>query len=189
MGISTGCIMVEPGDGIQSSLNFRAISLSELICERSSRGIVDTVWREFRIPVKDIKEYWGRATLTESLLQIYQDKPESDVSLVEGVVRVADGQYQSVLMYSKEKTFLYNFQMEYNPYIIFRESTIAGEVYGRGRVMKQLNNIKSLNAMMEDYLKGLALQANPIITASDDGVINPYTTVIKPGIVIPVGTK
>ena len=31
LGISTGAIIVEPGDGIQSSLNFRSVSLSELI--------------------------------------------------------------------------------------------------------------------------------------------------------------
>lgn len=189
LGVSTGCLLVEPGDGIQSSLNFRSIPLPELICEKSSRGIIETVWREFKVPVKDIKENWPAAKLTATLEQTLQDKPETEIDLVEGIVKVKDGEYQSVLMYPKEKDFLYNFLMDYNPYVVFRESTMPGETYGRGRVMKQLNNIKTLNAMMEDYLKGLSVQANPMFTATDDGIINPSTIRIKPGAIIPVGSN
>lgn len=188
LGISTGAIICEEGDGIQSSLNFRSVSLSELILENSSRGIVETVFREFKVPVKDIKETWPRAKLTETLEDMILNKPTTEVSLVEAVIE-ENKKFISVLMYNREKTFLLHEDLEYNPYVIFRESTIPGEVYGRGRVMRQLNNIKTLNRMVEDYLKGLSFQANPIFTASDDGVINPYSIKLRPGVVLPVGSN
>jgi len=72
LGISTGAIIVEAGDGIQSGLNFRAASLSELILERSSRGTVDTVWRDLKVPAADIPKVWPHAKITEGLAQIIQ---------------------------------------------------------------------------------------------------------------------
>lgn len=188
LAISTGAIICEEGDGIQSSLNFRSVSLSELVLEKSSRGIIETVFREFKVPVKDILETWNRASLTESLAIMAKYKPSTEVSLLEAIIQEGD-EYYSVLMYTKEKAFLINEKIEYNPYVVFRESTIPGEVYGRGRVMRQINNIKTLNKMVEDYLKGLSFQANPIFTAQDDGIINPYTTKLKPGAITAVGSN
>lgn len=188
LGISTGAIVCEEGDGIQTALNFRAISLSELYLESSSTGIVDTVFREFKIPAKDIKQTWGRAKLTNELKRVIKDKPTETVDLIEGVVKQGD-KYLMVLMEVKTKKFLLEETLDYNPYIVFRESSIPGETLGRGRVMRKLDDIKTLNRMKEDYLKGLAFQANPIFTAADDGVINPYTMKLKPGAVMPVGSN
>jgi len=72
---------------------------------------------------------------------------------------------------------------------VFRESTISGEVYGRGRVMRVLPDIKSVNIMMEDYLKALNFQANPIFMGTDDGVINPFTQTLTPGSMTVVGSN
>ena len=60
LGISTGALIVEEGDGIQSNLNFRCISLSELVVEESQQGIVKTVFREFKLPAADIPEIYPR---------------------------------------------------------------------------------------------------------------------------------
>jgi len=188
LGISTGAIIVEEGDGIQSALNFRSVSLSELILEKSSRGIVETVFREFKIPAKDIKSTWTRAKLTNDLKRIIKDNPTEEIELIEGVIKEGNG-FKSILLYVKEDKILMEESLDFSPYIIFRESVIPGEVMGRGRVMRQLNNIKTLNRMKQDYLKGLSFQANPIFTATDDGIINPYTIKLAPGTIAPVGTN
>lgn len=82
LGISTGAVICSEGDGIQSSLNFRAVSLSELILENSSQSIVETVFREFKMPVKDIRKTWPRAELTEMLEEKLINKPTTEVSLI-----------------------------------------------------------------------------------------------------------
>lgn len=188
LGISTGAIIVEEGDGIQSGLNFRAISLSELYPERSSKGIIETVYRDFKIPVKDITSTWEAAELTTDLKKILEKNPVQEISLTEGVVQNGD-KWEFILLHHKEKTFLMQQELDYNPYIVFRESSIPGETLGRGRVMRCLNDIKTLNRMVEDYLKGLSFQANPMWTAMDDGVINPHITQVRPGNVVAVGSE
>lgn len=189
LGISTGAIIVEAGDGIQSSLNFRSVSLSELILERSQKGIADTVWRDITVQAGDIPNIWQNAKLTEALARIVKEKPEEDVSLIEGVMLTSNGKYEDMLIYEEESIFLYQYEVESSPWVVFRETTIPGEVYGRGRVMRVLPDIKSVNIMMEDYLKGLNFQANPIFMATDDGVINPFTTTLTPGSITPVGSN
>jgi len=188
LGISTGALIVEEGDGIQSNLNFRCVSLSELVIEQSQQGIVKTVFREFKLPAADIKEIYPKAKLTQKLKELIKNKPTEEVSFIEGTI--FDGKmYDNVVMYPDNKHFLIQEKIESSPWIVFRESTIPGETYGRGRAMTALPDTKTLNIMVRDYLKGLAWWSNPSFTATDDGVINPHNYRAKPGIVHAVGSN
>ena len=189
LSISTGALICEEGDGIQSSLNFRAVSLSEILIERSYRGIIETVFRDITVPVSDIETLWPKAKLDESLSQKLKDSPQTEVSLIEGVLKLRQGGYESILLYPEKKEILYQEELDSSPWIVFRESTIPGESYGRGRGMRALRDIKTLNLMVEDHLKAASFVANPMWTAADDGVINPYTQKIEPGAIIPVGSN
>ncbi len=187
--ISTGAIICEEGDGIQSSLNFRCVSLSELLIERSYRGIIETVFRDITVPASDIPEIWPQADVPENIASLIQNSPQTEVALVEGVMKLKEGGYESVLLYPEKKEILHQDLLESSPWVVFRESTIPGESYGRGRGMRALRDIKTLNLMVEDHLKAASFAANPMWTAADDGVINPYTQVIAPGAIIPVGSN
>ena len=188
LGISTGSIIVEEGDNIQSALNFRSVSLSEVIIEKSALGIVETVWREIKVPVKDIQYIWPNAKLGKELEEMIEKNPE--VSLVEGVAKdEKTGQYITMLIDEGHKDVLLEEESDSSEWIVFRESTIPGEVYGRGRIMRALPDIKTLNKMVEDHLRAAAFSANPIFTATDDGIINPYTVNLAPGTVMPVGSN
>jgi len=190
LGISTGAVIVEAGDGIQSALNFRCVSLSELYLEKSSRGIVRTVFRELKIPVGDITSIWAKAKLTEKLSQMIEKDPATEATFIECCVENKQGNdFFNLVIYTEEKIFLLEETLEASPWVIFRESTIPGEVYGRGRVMRALPDIKTLNLMVKDHLTAAAFTANPIYTATDDGVINPYTVRLRPGTIIPVGSN
>lgn len=188
LGISTGAIIVEAGDGIQSALNFRCVSLSEVILEQTSQGIVETIFREFNVQAADIPETWPTAKLNDKLKQIIEDKPTTEVALLEGVYAHKDG-YQTILLHKEERDFLIDQTVESNPWVIFRESTIPGETMGRGRVMRALPDIKTLNLMVKQYLTSLEWWAHPTFTATDDGIINPATFSLRPGTVNPVGSN
>ena len=188
VGVSTGAIIVEEGDGIQSALNFRAVSLSELLIERSYRGIIETVWRDITVPASDIPEIWPKAEIPDNIARLIQESPQTEVALIEGVTKEKIG-YESVLLYPEKKEVLYQEMLESSPWVVFRESTIPGESYGRGRGMRALRDIKTLNLMVEDHLKAASFAANPMWTAADDGVINPYTQIVEPGAVIAVGSN
>lgn len=188
LGISTGALIVEAGDGIQSALNFRCVSLSELYLERSNKGIVKTVFRELKIPDGDIKSTWPRAKITEKLEEMIRNDPTKEATFIECILEDEDG-FTSIVAFPEEKHYLIEEKLESSSWVIFRESTIPGEVYGRGRVMRALADIKSLNIMVRDFLNGLRWYTSPTFTATDDGVINPYTFSLKPGTVNPVGSN
>ena len=94
-----------------------------------------------------------------------------------------------MIIHDDRKDVLLEEESDSSEWIVFRESTIPGEVYGRGRIMRALPDIKTLNKMVEDHLRAAAFTANPIFTATDDGIINPYTLSLAPGTVMPVGSN
>ena len=55
--------------------------------------------------------------------------------------------------------------------------------------MQVLPDIKTCNKVVEFVLRNAALAIGGVYTAQDDGVINPYTLQIAPGVVIPVGSN
>lgn len=188
LGISTGALIVEEGDGIQSSLRFRAVPLAELILERSQRGIVETVWRELKINAGDIPHIFPQIKMPDQMKKDVEEKPEADYEFIEGVALNADQKtYTSMVISVKDKKFLYEATEESSPWVVFRESTTAGEVFGRGRAMRCLSNVKTLNMLMRDYLSAVELWGNPTYLAVDDGVINPHTSSFKPRTINVVG--
>ena len=189
LGISTGALIIEEGDGIQSALRFRAVPLKELILERSIKGIVETVWREFKVPAGDIPSVFPRIKVPEDMQRDIDEKPDVEWELIEGVVLNQDQKtYTNIVISPKHKEYLYEVQEDSSPWVIFRESTTAGEVYGRGRAFRCLNDTKTLNRLMSDYLSAVEIWSNPTYLAEDDGVINPHTSTFKPRTINVVGS-
>lgn len=189
LGISTGAIICEEGDGIQSSLRFRAVPLAELILEKSSRGIVETVWREITLNAADIKHTFPKISIPEDIEVAISEKPESEWVFIEGVALSDDeGSYISMVISEKHKDFLYYEKELSSPWVVFRESTTAGEVYGRGRAIRALPDTQTLNELKKDYLSAVEIWSNPTYLAEDDGVINPHTSTFKPRTINVVGS-
>ena len=99
-----------------------------------------------------------------------------------------DGEYALNVMIGDDVIYEEGFG-ESTPFIVGRTTVIPGEVYGRGPLMRVLPDIKTLNKMAENSLKSAALAVAGVWTATDDGVINPYSITLAPGVVIPVGSN
>jgi hypothetical protein len=188
LGISTGALIVEEGDGIQSSLRFRAVPLAELFIERSVKGIIESVWREFKIPAGDIPEIFPLIKRTDDMKKAIKEKPETLFTLIEGTALNPNNKtYTTMVLYPADNGVLYESTEESSPWVIFRESTRAGESYGRGRAMRCLDDARTLNKAMQYYIETCELLGSPIYLAVDDGVINPHQIKIRPKTIIPVG--
>ena len=72
-----------------------------------------------------------------------------------------------------------------NPFICFRWSKCAGEVYGRGPLINALSSIKTTNLTIELILENAQMSISGIYQMEDDGVINPDTINLVPGTIIP----
>jgi len=186
LGISTGALIVEEGDGIQSMLNFRSVSLSEIFPEVTQRGQIENIFRCFKVPARDIMEIYPRATLSAKLIKIVKDEPDTEVELIEGVIKEGT-KFETYVCHDKDVIL-----EEYNdssPWVVFRETVTPGETLGRGRIMQLLPDIKTLNKVVEFNLRNAALAISGLYTAADDGILNPYTVKLSPGAIIPVGSN
>jgi len=77
-------------------------------------------------------------------------------------------------------------EMRSSPWVIFRWSTLPGEIYGRGPLLEVLPDVKTLNKTKELLLKAASIGIFGMYTAADDGVINFENIKFSPGAVIPV---
>lgn len=190
MGISTGCLIVEEGDGISSHLNFRAVSLSEIMPEVTSTGKIGTLWREIEVTLTDITQIWSRAKLGTQLKKMLEKDPQGKITLTEGVAYdEKKRKYIFMVLWEDGKELLYEELQDSQSIIAFRESVIAGETLGRGRVMKKLPAIKTLNKIVEYTLTNAAFQTSGAYTVMDDSIINPYDVDVHPNAMIVVGSN
>ena len=72
-----------------------------------------------------------------------------------------------------------------NPFICFRWSKCAGEIYGRGPLINALSAIKTTNLTIELILENAQMAISGVYQIDDDGVINPDTIQLVPGSIIP----
>jgi hypothetical protein len=72
-----------------------------------------------------------------------------------------------------------------NPFVCFRWSKCAGEIYGRGPLINALSAIKTTNLTIELILENAQMAISGIYQMEDDGVINPDTIQLVPGSIIP----
>ena len=72
-----------------------------------------------------------------------------------------------------------------NPYVVYRWSKVAGEVYGRGPIQMALPAIKTANLVIELILENAQMAISGMYQVEDDGVINVDNIQLIPGTIIP----
>lgn len=191
LAVSTGAMTVKRAtkDG-SSVLEFDAVPLAEVFPEEGPNSSIETVWREHSIPARHIERLWHGAVISDQLKKKVEEKPDVKVNLIEGTIyEPKSGMYYMCVIEREEQHVCFTEEYEVSPWIVFREMVVPGEVLGRGRIMQVLPDIKTANKVTEFSLRNAALAIAGIYTAQDDGVINPYTMQIAPGMVIPVGSN
>lgn len=170
LGISTGALICEEGDGINSSLKFRSVPMMEMIPEKD----VKSNWSQSKVAVGKITEMYPAAKLSTSLLKALEVNPNEEVMLKEGVVyHHKKRNYTHVLMYDKDEAMLMELTIDSSPYIVYREQVSAGKAMGFGRVLQILPTVLKLNAMSYYEDASVIAAATGSYTIRDDGVINP----------------
>ena len=188
-GISTGILTCEEGDGVESSLTFDSISIEDVALEASPNGIVENVFKTFKIKIRDIETTIQGAKLSPTLEKKLSEDENAEVELIEAVVKNEQLKYDHTIYYEEGKEIIYEVVDDTSPYIVFRERVTSKGVYGLGRIIQLLNDIKVLNKIVEMDLKNAGLAISGVYTATDDGVLNPYNVKLVPGTVIPVASN
>ncbi len=192
LAVGTGVLVCEEGDAL-SPVRFSAIPLPHVILDTGPDDRIDHVFRERKgIRFDQIQILYPQAKLTGDLANMVQNSGDLKTTILEIVCKdysrpnVEAHLYYAICMTTK--TLIMSYKMEgvgSNPFICFRWSKCAGEVYGRGPLINALSAIKTTNLTIELILENAQMSISGIYQIEDDGVINPDTINLVPGTIIP----
>jgi hypothetical protein len=174
----TAALYIEDLPGEQ--VKFCTVHLSEITILENKVGMPDTVFREFKMSVRQIAQKWGEDVLNNQLRKLLETDPERKIGILHCVLPSEDVKGNT----KKFKFHSYYINLDHNqilseggyyeqPYVIARFSKLAGEHYGRSPAWSSLPDVRMVNAMKETLIRSSQLAAAPPMLLADDGVMSP----------------
>ena len=189
--VGTGVLLVEEGDAIQP-VKFKAIPLPQVVLDSGFDDKIDHIYRKRMIRMKELLVAYPNGTLSEKMKMDMEKMSEHECEIIEVVYRdysnTKEEQHKFCViapMYEHEITQQTFKGLGSNPYIIYRWSKVAGEVYGRGPLQLALPAIKTSNLVIELILENAQMSISGMYQVEDDGVINVDNISLIPGTIIP----
>ncbi|MBR0651352.1 hypothetical protein GXW78_16890 [Roseomonas terrae] len=196
LAAGVGALLVENGRFGQRRtrgplLRFEAVPSALVAFDEGPFGGVEGVFFTQRMPARLVqRKYADAKRLPPEFQRLLHDKPDDEVELLQCTYYDAKADiYRFEVLLKAEKARIVDRKYRTNPWIITRWTKAPGEIHGRGPLMQALPDIRTVNKLMELALKSGALGVGGVWTAVDDGVLNPDTIRIAPGVVIPVGSN
>lgn len=173
---------------------FTSIPLSAIEIEEGPRGSVETTWMLRKPILRNLLRMYDGLTewdLSPKAQELFHTKPDETIEIIQGEVYHPDTKkYFGVVIEKESKTIIWRYDFGLScPMIVARATKIAGETYGRGRVLLALPDAKTLDKMQEFVLRKAAIDLAPPMTGVSDGVLNPYTATLTPNTIIPVASN
>ena len=168
----------KPEDG--KGLRYRNMHLGETYLAENHAGVVDTVYRCYRLTARQIVQKWGNAApedvrekaknaqqaeQTSEILHCVYPRKDYDPERLDGKGRP----FASVYIHVETKTVMEEDGYFTFPYAIARYTQAPGETYGRGPAQWVLPAIKTLNEQKKTVLKQGHREVDPVLLAYDDG--------------------
>jgi hypothetical protein len=190
LAVGTGVLCVEEGDSINPVI-FSAIPLPHLVLDTGPDDKIDHVYRERKkVKFDHLSIMYPNGTFDAKVTSMMgQDRETTVLEVVcRDYSKKNQEAYLSYAICLTTNTCLNKKQMTglgSNPFVCFRWSKCAGEIYGRGPLLNALSAIKTTNLTIELILENAQMSISGIYQMEDDGVINPDTIQLVPGSIIP----
>ena len=182
----TGCMFAEMDDG---NLRFSTRHISEFYVQENQYGIVDTVFRTYKIPARQAVQRFGFDEVSDYIRKVFKDKPDEEVEILHAVVprinrdpNKRDNKnmpFASFYVDMQSKGLLSESGFQEFPYIVPRFLKATGETMGRSPAMVALPDVKMLNLMSKTIIQAAQKQIDPPLLVPDDGFLLPIRT--QPG--------
>ena len=191
--VGTCALSFDEGDQ-DNPFVFQAIPLSAIELEEGPNGTIETTWMCREPHARNLlRMYKGMEMidLPEATQKIIKEDPEKKLKIIQGEVYDPETKkFYGVVLDIAGPTIIWRYDYgASSPTIVARASKVAGETYGRGRVLLALSDARTVDRMMEFVLTQAALQVAPPMTGVSDGILNPYTASLTPNTIIPVASN
>lgn len=190
LAVGTGILVAEEGDAL-NPIVFSAVPLPHVVLDTGPDDRIDHIYRvRSKVRYAHLDLLYPNSTFDPKVTQHMGTENTTDI--LEIVCRDYSKKNQEAFLHfaicMTTKTLLHKKDMQgvgSNPYVCFRWTKCAGEVYGRGPLINALSAIKTTNLTIELILENAQMAISGIYQMEDDGVINPDTIQLVPGSIIP----
>ena len=181
IAFGTSCLMVEEDE--DDIIRFSARHIKEIYVEENKKGLIDNVYRKFKLTVDQAIQKFGAENLSKEINNTYKSNPYDEVEICH-IVRprsIYDGskqdkknmKFQSIYFEHGTDHVISVGGFNENPYVVSRYLKSSTEIYGRSPSMNALPDVKVLNKMVEHGLKASAKMIDPPLLVPDDSMLAP----------------
>ena len=175
----TGCMYVDNVMG--KGIRYKAIPLAETFIDVDSYGLIDTVYRLFKLDIRQAVQAFGEDNLPKEMLEAGQKDNKREFEFIHCVKPNADydgskadarGQQFSSTYVAKDYRAVVG-EGGYNtmPYITSRYVVSPDEDYGRSPAIAMLSDLKMINKISRDQIQISHKLADPPLLLHDDGIL------------------
>jgi len=189
--IGTGTLKIDEVQDDEMPIMFSATPQKGIAFEEGAKGTVENHYRRFKVKYRHLTQKWDGFEPSADVAQKIINVPDSEVDVHEAVLYEPDEKvyYGLVWVQGDENISWSESFSDSSPMVTGRYAKTAGEVRGRGPALQLLPDVKTLNKVKEFALQKAAIDLSGMFMAVDDGVTNPYSITISPGVIIPVGSN
>ncbi len=193
LAVSTGNLLIEEGDRVNQPIKFTAVPLNQITLDNGPFGKIDGVFRERKVKLAHVHTIYPKAKLSAEKMRAMIETPDKELIFVESLYRVWEKPIETykwcVVTQDDSKELIQQEEISglgSRPWLNFRWSCAAGEIYGRGPVFNALPSIREINLARQLVLQNAQLALSGAWQYDDDGVINPDNIRIEPNSLIPI---
>ena len=182
----TGCMFVEMD---KKSMRFSTRHISEFYVAEDQFGIVDTVFRKYRLPARQAVQRFGIENVGKFIQNTFEKKPDEEVVVLHCVMPRKERDptkqdnknmpFASMYICMETKMVMQESGFQEFPYVVPRFLKATGEVMGRSPAMVALPDVKMLNLMSKTIIQAAQKLIDPPLLVPDDGFLLPVRT--QPG--------
>jgi hypothetical protein len=167
-------------------VRFSARHIKEIYISENARGLVDCIYRRFKLTAKAAVEKFGFENLSRDIQNVHKNSPFDEVEFCH-VVKPRDiynpkkedkmnMPFISIYMEMESGKIISIGGFREFPYVVPRFLKASNEIYGRSPGMNSLPDVKVLNKMVEVGLKAAQKQVDPPLLVPDDAMMLPIRT-------------
>jgi hypothetical protein len=182
--LGTGALLIDEDDN--DIVRFLSIPIYQIYIDENYKGMVNTVARCFKKPIKDIVDEFGEEVFAANDCATLLKKPHEEMEILHIVgentaynpfkIEYGNNRYYSEYILKDKKIVLDSKGYSTFPLAIPRWTKMSGEKYGRSPGMKALPDIKMINQMMKVTLRAAQKMVDPALQIPDDGMMGPVRT-------------
>jgi len=165
---------------LDDDFTFRAIPPFECDIAESKNGVVDTLFRTYKMTGRQCVESFGKENMSKQFQDEYEKKMDEDFDIVHIVMPRRDApkmansskDYPIASYYIEEKTKRLIEESGYKemPFFVCRWRKSSGEVWGRGPGTQALPDAKSLNSFAGSNMGAAKKMVDPPTIEGEDAV-------------------